>query len=58
MFIDEMKTCELRRCLRATERAVGPDSYAVKVLRRELARRRAKRDRQARKVAKGASDER
>lgn len=43
MKINQLSNRELRRALRATERATGPDSYEVRVFRRELARRRPKR---------------
>lgn len=40
MKLIELSDKELRRVLSATEHFAGPDSYTVKVLRRELARRR------------------
>lgn len=39
MKIAELTKCELKRALRATERAAGVSSVEVKILRRELVRR-------------------
>ncbi len=39
MKLTEIPTADLRRILRATERAAGPDSVEARILRRELAKR-------------------
>ena len=40
MKLSNMSVRKLRRALKATEKAVGPGSYEVQVLRKELNRRR------------------
>lgn len=40
MKVKDVPTSQLRRILRATERAVGTDSTEARIIRRELVRRR------------------
>ena len=54
MKLNDIPTPKLRRILRATEQAAGPDSMEVRVLRRELVRRE-QQTRQARR-RKGDGD--
>lgn len=53
MKLRHVTTRELRRMLRTTERAVGPQAVAVRILRRELERREyASRPRHVRKAVR------
>lgn len=55
MKIGDLTMNELRRALAATERAVGRDSPAARILRRELERREI--ERRERRAGKAVRDE-
>lgn len=50
MNLNEISTPELRRILRATERAAGPDSTEARIFRRELAKRGQQTRQQAKQI--------
>ena len=58
MKLEDLTTRELRKSLADTVRLAGPESQSAKILRRELDRRRAKRDRQAPKAGNRGNDDR